>query len=55
MADATQVTIFLEHLRGLDLDTRIVCGVGVRYTEEEAKAFRLADPNPAGPAGQLVL
>jgi hypothetical protein len=55
MADTAQVTISLEHLRGLDPETRIVCGVGVRYTEQEAKALQLADPDSAGPAGQIVL
>lgn len=55
IANADQVTISLEHLRGLDLDTRIVCGVGIDYTEEEARTLELSDPDggdsrAAGPA-----
>lgn len=53
LADSTQVTISLEHLRGLDLDTRILCGVSINYTEEEARALQLSDPDPHGPTGQL--
>lgn len=53
IADAAEVTISLEHLRGLDLDTRIACGVGLEYSEAEARALHLDSPDRTGPGGQV--
>jgi hypothetical protein len=51
MADTPVITISLEHLRGVDLDTRIIIGFGLEYTPEEVERFGLQDAagfdNPA--------
>ena len=45
LTEGTEVVISLEHLRPLDPDrTRIVCGMGVEYTQEEARRLRATDP-----------
>lgn len=49
VADAAEVPISLEHLRGLDLDTQILCGAGLEYTEEEAQALQQREDDPSGP------
>lgn len=47
LADQTEVAISLAHLLRLDPETRIVCGAGLKYTQEEARRLNLSDPAPA--------
>ena len=41
IADLPTVNISLEHLRGVDPNTRIVVGYGIEYTEEESARLGL--------------
>ena len=50
IADLSEATISLEHLRGLDPGTRIVCGCGLDdFTDAERRRLPL-DESPADPA-----
>lgn len=45
LTEGTEIAISLEHLRELDPDrTRVVCGMGVEYTQAEARQLRAVDP-----------
>jgi len=48
IADLTEVPVPLDHLRGLDPQTRIVIGVELHYEADEgARVSRARDPRPA--------
>ena len=47
LADVGEVTVSLEHLRHLDLATRIVVGARIDYTPEESEWLsRMREPEP---------
>ena len=49
-AEREYFTVSLDHLRGLDPDTtRMVVGIRLDYSEEDAARFNLKDPNPPDP------
>jgi hypothetical protein len=50
IANAQEVVISLEHLRGLDLNTRIETGYWIEYTEAEKQQLGIAESVPADPA-----
>jgi hypothetical protein len=50
VAGLSEVTISLEHLRGLDLGTRIVCGYGLDHFTDAERGQLPLDDSPVDPA-----
>ncbi len=50
IANTPEVVISLEHLRGLDLQTRIETGYWIEYTEAEKRQLGIVDFVPNDPA-----
>lgn len=50
IASLSEVTVSLEHLRGLDPSTRIVCGYGLGDFTDAERDRLPHDENPADPA-----
>jgi hypothetical protein len=46
IAKQTENVISLEHLRGLDPETRIICGQRLEYTDEESRRLAVLETGP---------
>lgn len=55
LADKVTYPVSLEHLRTLDPDTLIVCGVGIRYSQSEGKELSLLKPDVSPAEDRLYL
>lgn len=53
IADRGRASVSLEHLRGLDPQTKIVCGHRLNYTPEESEQLRLKQPPDLDPRNTI--
>jgi hypothetical protein len=55
IADRGRAPVSLEHLRGIDPQTRIVCGHRIDYTPEESERLRLKQPPDLDPKDTIYI